>query len=116
MSEAQMLPLQTVVTELVGMLGRTLTAYVGSVTDTRDVKNWEQGGMEPSVDVQQRLRFAHELASDITSRFDRKTAQAWLQGKNPNLDNKAALKLIRESDLTKVRPAIMAAESIFLEK
>ena len=113
--EAYLLPFVSLVNRLVEIIGRKLTAYIGSVSDTKEVEAWEKGA-RPSEDVERRLRFAYRIAKEISARFGPTTAQAWLQGVNSELDDQVALQLIRESNLLAVGSDIIAAEHAFLDR
>jgi hypothetical protein len=112
--EAYLLSFQSLVNRLVEIIGRKLTAYIGSVPDTEEVEAWEKGA-RPSEDIERRLRFTYRVAKEISARFGPTTAQAWLQGVNPELDDRVALQLIRESDLLAVGSEIIDAEHAFLD-
>jgi hypothetical protein len=112
--EAYLLPFQSLVNRLVEIIGRTLTAYIGSTSDT-EVEAWEKGS-RPANEIEGRLRFAYRIAREISMRFGPTTAQAWLQGVNPELDDQVVLQLIRESNLLTVGSEIIAAEHAFLDR
>jgi hypothetical protein len=103
-----------VVTELRELLGAKLVAYLGGVGETRAVHQWAEGDRIPSDEVQQRLRFALRIALPIASADSASIAQAWFQGLNPQLDDRAPARLLRDGDLGEVGPAIVAAERAFL--
>jgi len=101
--------------ELRELLGARLVAYIGSVHETRAVREWAEGRRGPSsAAVERRLRLAYELASCIADVDGRQVAQAWFQGLNPLLDDVSPARLLREGDLDEVGPLIVAAERQFL--
>jgi hypothetical protein len=110
--EALSLPIDVLIGKLVEIIGRKLTAYVGDVHDVRDIDLWMSGG-ELHSSSEARLRFAYQIARMLADRDDPKVVQAWLIGLNPELDDRAPLRLMRESDLKSVAPEIMGAARAF---
>jgi hypothetical protein len=72
----------SLVSELVAILGKKSTAYVGKVKDVRAVDRWIDGG-EPYNDAEERLRFAFQVARTLATHHDTRVVQAWLTGLNP---------------------------------
>jgi hypothetical protein len=103
-----------VVTLLREILGAKLTAYLGSVKETRAVNEWADSTREPSDGVQQRLRLALRIALAIAGTDGADVTRAWFQGLNPQLDDRSPARLLREGDLADVGPAVIAAERAFL--
>ena len=68
--EALRLPIPEIVKQLVGLIGRKLTAYVGGVRDVRAVDRWMKGGEFYGYD-EQRLRFAFQLVRMLAERAHR---------------------------------------------
>lgn len=100
--------------ELRSILGAKLCAYLGSVKETRAVNEWAENKREPSFDVQRRLRLALQVVLPISELDGQEVAQAWLQGLNPQLEDRSPARLIREGDLDEVGPVVIAAERAFL--
>ena len=111
--EALRLPIPEIVKQLVDLIGRKLTAYVGGVRDVRAVERW-MNGSELYGDGEQRLRFAFQLVRMLAEREAPSVVQAWLTGLNPELGDRVPLRLMREGDLEKVAPEIMGAARAFL--
>ena len=63
--EATTLEFSKLVTELTGILGKKLTAYIASVKDARAVERW-MAGSEPYKGVEERLRLAYRVAKAIS--------------------------------------------------
>jgi len=103
-----------VAAELRAVLGARLVAYVGSVRETRAVNQWAEGVREPSVEVQNRLRVALQIALTIAGSESPQIAQAWFQGLNPQLDDRSPARLLREGDLDEVGPSVVTAARAFL--
>lgn len=108
------LPLAEAVTELSRILGLKLTAYVGSVKETRAVSEWASGSREPSTGVQRRLRLALQVAGAIARVDGDEVARAWFQGLNPQLGDRSPARLLREGDLDEVGPEVVGAARAFL--
>jgi hypothetical protein len=96
------------------LLGPRLVAYLGAVRETRAVHQWAEGARTPSDAVQQRLRVALQVASMVAEVEGPRIAQAWLQGLNPQLDDRSPARLLREGDLQEVGPAVIGAARAFL--
>jgi hypothetical protein len=103
-----------VVAALRDLLGPRLLAYLGSVRETRAVHQWADGVRAPSEAVQQRLRVALQVASMLAEAEGPRIAQAWLQGLNPQLEDRSPARLLREGDLQEVGPAVIGAARAFL--
>ncbi len=100
--------------QLTDILGAQLVAYMGSVKETRAVREWIAGTRVPRGDASQRLRFAYRVAKCIADSDGVETAQAWFQGLNPMLGNVSPAQLIRTGDLNTDGPRIIKAEEHFL--
>lgn len=102
------------VTELRALLGAKLVAYLGKVKETRAVRQWADGTRTIGNDIDvERLRIAYRAARMITERDTPEVAQAWFQGLNPILDDRAPALLLREGDISDVGPKILAAARQF---
>ena len=101
------------VTGLRELLGAKLVAYIGSVSETRAVRQWAEGERKPSAEVVRRLRLAYQAAGLLAERDEPRVIQAWFQGMNPQLEDWAPARLIRESSPDDVGTQIMAAARAF---
>lgn len=97
------------------LLGAKLVAYLGSVQETRAVRQWADAGnaRTPSADVVNRLRMAYRIAALLNERDSTAVVQAWFQGMNPRLDDVAPARLLREGTLEQVGPQVLAAARSF---
>jgi hypothetical protein len=115
---AHTLAVRSTFPEVVGALrelvGPRLVAYLGSVRETRAVHQWADGARAPSEAVQQRLRVALQVASMVAEVEGPRIAQAWLQGLNPQLEDRSPARLLREAELQEVGPAVIGAARAFL--
>ena len=93
------------------MLGARLVAYLGSVEETRAVRQWAEGEREPSKDVRDRLRVALQVALLLAEAESSEIAQAWFQGLNPQLDDRSPARILREGELEEVGAAVVAARA-----
>lgn len=103
-----------VVTALRELLGAKLVAYLGSVNETRAVRQWAEGERAPSNEVVGRLRLAYQVAGLISEREQPRVVQAWFQGLNPQLDDVSPARLLREADLGEAGPRILSAARSFV--
>ena len=111
--ESTTLEFPKLVTELTGVLGKKLTAYIGSVKDARAVDRW-MAGSEAYKGVEERLRLAYRLAKMIGDQEGPRVVQAWLTGLNPELNDRVPVRLLREENVEAVGPEILAAARAFL--
>ncbi len=102
-----------IVQQLVSLLGRKLTAYLGGVKDVRAVDRWATGG-EIYGDAEPRLRFAFQVAETLAGHDSPAVIQAWLTGVNPELGDRVPIRLIREGDLHIVAPSLLGAARAFI--
>jgi len=102
------------VKDLRDLLGAKLVAYVAGVRETRAVRQWAEGTrriQDPA--VEQRLRLAYQATQIIAERDDAAVAQAWLQGLNPQLDDRSPARLLRDGDIDEVGATVLAAARSF---
>src|SRR6266700_3287628 len=111
--EATTLEFSKLVEELTKIIGKKLTAYIASVKDTRAIERW-MAGSESYKGVEERLRLAYRLAKVINDHEGRRVVQAWLTGMNPELNDRAPIRLLREEDIELVGPEILGAARAFL--
>jgi hypothetical protein len=114
-NDAMRKPFPAIAGELREILGARLVAYIGSVHETRAVREWAEGRRGPSSGaVERRLRLAYGVARCIADTDGPEIAQAWFQGLNPLLDDVSPARLLREGDLDVVGPLVVTAERQFL--
>ena len=111
--EATTLDFPKLVTELTGIMGKKLTAYIASVKDARAVDRWIAGS-EAYKGVEERLRLAYRLAKMIGDHEGPRVVQAWFTGLNPELNDRVPVRLLREEDLEKAGPELLGAARAFL--
>jgi hypothetical protein len=111
--EALRLPASKVVDNLVEIIGRKLTAYIGGVKDARAVDRWIAGGAIYG-GAESRLRFAFQVARALSERDSPAVVQAWLTGINPELGDRVPLRLMRENEIEAVAPDILSAVRVYL--
>lgn len=97
------------------LLGDRLVAYLGRVKETRAVRAWADGTREIANDETiERLRIAYRIARMICERDKPQVAQAWMQGLNPLMEDRAPALLLREGDINDVGPQVLAAARQFV--
>lgn len=107
------LPDELLVSELRDLLGVKLVAYIGSVKETRAVRQWAEGERKPSAEVMTRLRHAYHVAAVLAERDSAAVVQAWFQGMNPELDDVPPARLLREGRPDDAAPLVLAAARAF---
>ncbi|GAB3560877.1 hypothetical protein GCM10027344_14480 [Spelaeicoccus albus] len=111
--DAVSLPVTTLVAELRDLLGARLVAYLGSVKETRAVRQWADGSREPSAATVTRLRDAYQIAVLLAAQEPRGVVQAWFQGMNPELDDVSPARLLREGPREDAGRRVSAAARSF---
>jgi hypothetical protein len=111
--EALRLPASKVVENLVEIIGRKLTAYIGGVKDARAVDRWIAGGAIYG-DAESRLRFAFQVARVLSEHDSPAVVQAWLTGVNPELGDRVPLRMMRDNEIEAVAPDILSAARAYL--
>jgi len=111
--EATTLEFPKLVAELTGILGKKLTAYIASVKDARAVDRWIAGS-EAYKGAEERLRLAYRLAKMIGDQEGPRVVQAWFTGLNPELNDRVAIRLLREENVETVGPELLGAARAFL--
>jgi hypothetical protein len=115
--QAMRLPFSAMVKELRSILGSRLVAHVAGVSETRAVNQWADGAREvKSTEIAERLRLALRLALMLREHDAPATVQGWFQGLNPYLDDQVPATLLREGDLAKVGPRVLAAARAFVSE
>jgi len=107
------LPAPDLVARLRDLLGAKLVAYLGSVKETRAVRQWAEGERTPSDETLNRLRLAYRAAVLIAQRDTAEVAQAWFMGANPQLGEVAPARLLREGELDEVGARVIRAAETF---
>lgn len=103
-----------VAAQLREILGAKLVAYLGGVGETRAVRQWAEGERAPSDAVQARLRLAYQVAATIAVNDSAKIAQVWMQGLNPQLDDRSPARILRDGDPNEVGADVIGAMRAFL--
>ncbi len=106
-------PFPQLVSKLVSIIGRKLTAYIGGAKDVRAVDRWVQGN-RPYGDVESRLRFAFQVALTLSEHDPPPVVQAWLMGVNPELGDRVPIRLLRDGDLNIIAPEVLGAVRAFI--
>ena len=113
-TRAVRLPVPALIGELREILGAKLVAYIGSVGETRAVREWAEGTRAPKGDTTERLRVAFQVAKGIAEIDGREITQAWFQGLNPLLGDVSPARLIREGELATDGRRVISAGRDFL--
>jgi len=113
-AQAMRLDTAVLVTGLREVLGARLVAYLGGVRETRAVRQWAEGirGVQDPAD-ERRLRLAYRVAGLLSVREPAGVVQAWFQGLNPQLGDRAPVRVLREDDLDDAGPLVLAAARSF---
>ena len=107
-------PFDVVVKQLRELLTPRLVAYLAGVRETRAVHQWADGTRDvKSGEVEDRLRFALQVALLLNEHDAARVVQAWFQGLNPHLDDRSPARLLREGELDEVGPLVLGAARAF---
>ena len=107
LDEVARIPIRDVAKELVDLLGLKRTAAVGSVQETRRVKEWISGERQPP--RPEALRTALQAARLISHADDASVAQAWFTGCNQHFAFRAPLVVIQDDDTETFTKIVRAA-------
>jgi hypothetical protein len=99
-----------VVGELSETLGKKLTAYLAGVKDTRAIDRWIAGA-EPYKAADERLRRAYVVALTLREGDHPRVVQAWFTGLNPELDDRAPIRLLAQGNEDDARAVLGAARA-----
>lgn len=96
------------------LLGAQLVAYLGRVKETRAVRQWADGSraVQDAEDLR-RLRVSFHVAGLLAGRDTPAVVQAWFQGMNPSLGDRAPARVLVEDGLDTAGPAVLAAARAF---
>lgn len=109
------LPFEAAVGELRDLLTPRLVAYIGGVRETRAVHQWADGTRAAkSSEVEDRLRFALQVALLLSEHDAARVVQAWFQGLNPHLGDRSPARMLRDGELGEIGPAVLDAARAFL--
>lgn len=101
------------VSGLVRLIGRKLTAYVANVKDVRTVESWTKGTM-PYGEVETRLRLTFQVVRMLSDHESPRLVQAWLTGVNPELGDRVPVRLLREGEISTIAPDVLGAARAFV--
>ena len=114
--ESVTLALPQLVSALVDILGKKLTAYVVSAKDVRTVDRWRTGdeSLKAYKDVTTKLRVTYHIAKLLSEYESHRVVQSWFMGLNPELDDRSPARLLREADIESSGPEVLRAARAFL--
>jgi hypothetical protein len=101
------------VAELREVLGAKLVAYLAGVQETRAVRQWAEGARRMPAETEARLRLAYHVAGIVAESNGHRVVQTWFQGMNPQLEDRAPARLIREMHPNQIGPEVLAAARAF---
>ena len=102
------------VDRLRGLLGARLVAVIAGVQETRLIHEWAAGNNAISDPIlMTKLQLAFITASLLADRESPAVAQAWMQGKNPVLEDQVPALLLRNSHSPETGQQILAAARAF---
>ena len=114
--ESVTLALPQLVSALVDILGKKLTAYVVSAKDVRTVDRWRTGdeSLKAYKGVATKLRVTYHIAKLLSEYESHRVVQSWFMGLNPELDDRSPARLLREADIESSGPEVLRAVRAFL--
>jgi hypothetical protein len=87
-----------------------LVASIAGVTETRATRQWAQGNARSArANASGGLRAAAHVAWLITEAFNTRTAQAWMQGTDPMLNDRSPAWVLRHATDETDRAAVLAS-------
>lgn len=113
--QATRLPADELVSQLRQLLGARLLAGVAGVKQTRTIHDWAEGRREIRAEgIAARLRLTYQVARMIAAVDSAEILQAWMQGLNPELDDRSPARLLRDGDLETDGAQVLAAARSFV--
>ncbi len=110
------LEIAPLVAELREMLGAKLVAYLGGVQETRAVRQWAEGSRNMPAETEAHLRLAYHVAGIIAESNGHRVMQSWFQGMNPQLEDRAPARQIREMHPNQIGAEVLAAARAFARR
>ncbi len=112
------MPIPELVSQLSEMIGAKFVAYATSITEPYIIQDWINGKTVPTGEIESRLRLTYKVSKIVHDRFpDQDTLQAWLQGKNPDLNDRSAVVMIRQAqDPADLELELISAAQTFAAK
>jgi hypothetical protein len=108
------LEVPALVNGLCDLLGARLVAYIGSVKETRAVRQWVAMERQPAPAVIKRIRDAYQIARLLSETNPPLVVQAWFQGMNPELGDVPPARLLRESETDEAAHRVLVAARAFI--
>jgi hypothetical protein len=93
---------------LLETLGSKLVAFIAGVGESKTVQRWASGERNPKPDAEERLRATFQVFQLLQQQESAFTIRAWFIGLNPQLDDIAPARALRDGHL---RDVLVAAES-----
>jgi hypothetical protein len=114
--ESVTLALAHLVSALVDILGKKLTAYVVSAKDVRTIDRWRAGdeSLKAYKGVETKLRVTYHVAKLLSEYESNRVVQSWFMGLNPELDDRSPARLLREAGIESAGPEVLRAARAFL--
>ncbi|MEW1808881.1 hypothetical protein [Pseudarthrobacter sp. NPDC080039] len=112
--EAMSLDPPALIDSLIQILGAPTVAYLGSVKETRAVRQWAAAERAPTPAVIKRLRDAYQIARLLNATNTTDVVQAWFQGMNPLLGDNPPARLLRDGDTDEAAHRVLAAARNFI--
>ncbi len=91
-------PFPKVVDDLVKLVGAPLVAYITGVSETRAVRQWIAGDRVPHPSTRAKLQVSLHVARYLAEEGENGAIEAWFQGLNPSLRDRAPAELIRNAE------------------
>lgn len=107
-------PITEIVANVRAALGAKLVAYVAGVSETRTVREWADGARKPSPAAEDRLRLVHRIVALIGQSEGEAVVPTWLQGMNPQLNDRSPARVLREDAFDEAGPRVLAAANSFV--
>lgn len=102
------------IAEIAGYLqeavGQRVAAAIAGLGDAKQIGRYaREGGPEPHVSTERRLREGYKVVRMLVDAYDDKTARAWLFGTNTRLDDRAPVEVLGAATETGDFTAVLRA-------
>lgn len=100
---------------LLDNLGQRITTASLGLKDASLVRRYARGDGAPSADREARLRLLYRVSRMIADTYGAATAQAFLRGSNPELDDDSPLLVIAQCPVEAAAGEVLGAVRAFLD-
>lgn len=108
--EATRLSIRQIAGYLQDTVGQRVAAAIAGLGDAKQIGRYaSEGGPEPHLTADNRLRAGYRVVRMLVDAYDEKTARAWLFGTNTRLDDRAPIEVLGHAEEPSELAAVVRA-------